>query len=36
MCTSEESDGTINTKTIEDINVEIVESELNLQAKFLG
>lgn len=36
LCTSEESDGTINTKTIEDIQVEMIETELNIQVKFLG
>ena len=38
VCTSEESDGTNNatTKTIEDIEVEMVESELNLHVPFLG
>ena len=33
---SEESDGTINTKTIEDIEVEVLETELNLNVTFLG
>ena len=30
VCMSEESDGAINTKTIEDIRVEMTETELNL------
>ena len=33
---SEEKDGLINTKTIEDIQIELVETELNLQIPFLG
>mmetsp|Transcript_24165 Transcript_24165/g.32408 ORF Transcript_24165/g.32408 Transcript_24165/m.32408 type:complete len:82 (+) Transcript_24165:810-1055(+) len=33
---SEETDGTINTKTIEDIQVELIELDLNLQVAFLG
>lgn len=35
ICFSEETDGTINTKTIEDIEVEMIETDLNLQVKFL-
>ena len=33
---SEESDGAINTKTIEDIEVEMLDTELNLHVTFLG
>ena len=33
---SEETDGNINTKTIEDIEVEVLETELDLNVKFLG
>lgn len=36
LCKSEESDGTITTKTIEDIMVEMLETELNLNISFLG
>ena len=35
-CMSEEKDGNINTKTIEDIEVDILETELDLNVKFLG
>lgn len=35
VCMNEESDGTINTKSIEDIHVEILETELNLNVTFL-
>ena len=33
---SEESDGTISTKSIEDVHVEVLETELNLNVTFLG
>ena len=36
VCMSEETDGNINTKTIEDIEVEMLETELDLSVKFLG
>ena len=33
---SEETDGSINTKTIEAVEVEILDTELNLNVTFLG
>ena len=35
-CMSEETDGSINTKTIEAVEVEILDTELNLNVTFLG
>ena len=35
-CMSDESDGTISTKSIEDVHVEVLETELNLNVTFLG
>ena len=35
-CMSEEKDGNINTKTIEDIEVDVLDSEVDLNVRFLG